>query len=167
MFLMLPSCQKEELNQDSMHNMDNLSTSPLSKPIKDKIKRGTVTDVAGNVYKTVLIGKQWWMAENLAYLPVVNLPTEESVTNPYYYVYDYIGEDVDAAKATDNYKTYGVLYNWTAAMAACPAGWHIPSDAEWTVGRRSGSRKQRENIYMGQKILGRSNTFIFSRWRLC
>jgi uncharacterized protein (TIGR02145 family) len=41
---------------------------------------------------------------------------------------------VGAAKATDNFKMFGVLYNWPAAMKACPAGWHLPtSDLEWDV----------------------------------
>ena len=42
-------------------------------------------------------------------------------------MYDYQGTDVNAAKGTSNYKTYGVLYNWEAAKSACPAGWHLPS----------------------------------------
>ena len=39
-----------------------------------------------------------------------------------------------AAQATDNYATYGVLYNWHAVMTGgiCPSGWHIPSDGEFT-----------------------------------
>ena len=82
-------------------------------------------------YNWVKIGDQIWMAENLAYLPVVNLPSAESYTEPYYYVYHYSGTDVTAAKETSNYKTYGVLYNWPAAKAACPAGWHLPTDDEW------------------------------------
>ncbi len=86
----------------------------------------------GKVYKTVTIGNQVWMAENLTYLPEVNTPATGSNTEPRYYVYGYDGTDVDEAKATANYTTYGVLYNWTAAMTACPAGWHLPSDAEWT-----------------------------------
>jgi len=73
------------------------------------------------------------VAENLTYLPAVSPPTEESGTDPYYYVYNYFGTNVNDAKASDNYKTFGVLYNWPAAMNACPKGWHIPSDAEWTV----------------------------------
>jgi uncharacterized protein (TIGR02145 family) len=54
---------------------------------------------------------------------------------------------VSAAKATTNYGTYGVLYNWPAAMngassstsvpsnvqGICPPGWHLPSDEEWKV----------------------------------
>ena len=70
----------------------------------------------------------------------------EDAAGSYYYVYGYDGTNVADAKATDNYATYGVLYNWTAAMdgeassttnpsgiqGVCPAGWHVPSDAEWT-----------------------------------
>jgi len=85
----------------------------------------------GNVYKYVKIGNQIWMAENLKYLPSVVGPSTGSQTTPYYYVYGYDGTSVAAAKATDNYTTYGVLYNWTAACNSCPDGWHLPSDAEW------------------------------------
>lgn len=85
----------------------------------------------GKSYKTVKIGNQIWMAENLAYLPSVSPPSAGSATDPYYYVYGYTGTDVAAAKATTNYSTYGVLYNWPAAKVACPKGWHVPSEAEW------------------------------------
>ena len=85
------------------------------------------------VYKTINIGEQVWMAENLAYLPSVEGPAIGSDKEPYYYVYDYDGTDVDEAKTTENYQTFGVLYNWPAAMTACPEGWHLPSDAEWTT----------------------------------
>jgi uncharacterized protein (TIGR02145 family) len=98
-------------------------------------------------YSTFQIGTQCWMAKNLSYLPSVSPSSVGSETTPYYYVYDYQGTDVNAAKATTNFQTYGVLYNWPAAMAGsassnsvpsgvqgvCPAGWHLPSDAEWTV----------------------------------
>ena len=93
---------------------------------------GTFTDSRdGHVYKTIKIGEQVWMAENLAYMPAVSPPTEGSYTEPLYYVYGYEGTNVAAAKATDNYATYGVLYNWPAAMASCPTGWHLPTDEEW------------------------------------
>ena len=87
----------------------------------------------GKVYKTVAVGDQVWLAEDLAYLPAVSAPSTGSQTDPHYYVYGYNGTDVTAAKATENYSTYGVLYNWPAAMTACPEGWHLPSDAEWTL----------------------------------
>jgi uncharacterized protein (TIGR02145 family) len=73
------------------------------------------------------------MAENLAYLPSVDPYSSSSYTTPYNYVYGYIGTSVSAAKATSNFGTYGVLYNWPAAMTACPAGWHLPTDEEWKI----------------------------------
>ena len=86
------------------------------------------------------------MAENLNYLPGVAGPETGSDTDAYYYVYGYDGTSVTEAKATANYSTYGVLYNWPAAMAGepgsssnpngvqgvCPTGWHLPGDDEWT-----------------------------------
>jgi uncharacterized protein (TIGR02145 family) len=93
---------------------------------------GTFTDPRdGNSYKWVKIGEQIWMAENLAYLPAVYPPTSGSYTEPRYYIHGYYGSDLAAAKQEDNYTTYGVLYNWTAAIAACPSGWHLPTDEEW------------------------------------
>jgi uncharacterized protein (TIGR02145 family) len=87
------------------------------------------------------------MAENLAYLPSVNGETDSSSIVAKYYVYDYDGTSVSTAKASSNYTTYGVLYNWPAAMAgaassttspsgvrgACPYGWHLPSGGEWNA----------------------------------
>jgi len=101
---------------------------------------GTFTDERDSTeYKWVKIGEQIWMAENLAYLPKVSPPSDGSNTEPYYYVYGYKGSSVREAKETDNYTTYGVLnyttcgvlYNWPAALEACPDGWHLPTDEEW------------------------------------
>ncbi|MDD4501351.1 MAG: FISUMP domain-containing protein [Bacteroidales bacterium] len=100
---------------------------------------GSFTDSRDDkVYKTVTIGDQVWMAENLAYLPSVAGRTTGSETEPLYYVNGYNGTDVTEAKAyyhetsaTYTYTTYGVLYNWQAAMNACPEGWHLPTDADW------------------------------------
>jgi len=87
----------------------------------------------GNLYSCRTYGSQVWMTKNMAYLPSVVGPGTGSNSTAYYYVYGYNGSDVATAKATDNYSTYGVLYNWTAAQSACPSGWHLPSDAEWTT----------------------------------
>ncbi len=87
----------------------------------------------GKVYNTVLIGSQCWMVENLAWLPSVNPPGDGSNLFVRYYVTGYNGSNVANAKATNNYQNYGVLYNWPAAMNACPAGWHLPTDDEWSM----------------------------------
>ena len=87
----------------------------------------------GNEYETVRIGDQCWLKKNLAYLPSVSPSSNGSQTSNYYYVYDYQGTNVTEAKATANYQTYGVIYNWRASLTACPPGWHLPADAEWTV----------------------------------
>ena len=125
------------------------------KKFTSAIEYGSFTDPRDDhVYKTVTIGEQVWMAENLAYLPsVVGWATgsedEGNESNSYYYVYGYDGTDVAAAKAYEdggqnNYQTYGVLYNWNAAMngqesteanpsvqCVCPDGWHLPNHPEW------------------------------------
>jgi len=71
------------------------------------------------------------MAENLAYLMTVNPSSEGSLSEPASYVYGYEGTNVGEAKAFSNYHTYGVLYNWSAALIVCPIGWHLPSSEEW------------------------------------
>ncbi len=86
----------------------------------------------GNTYRAVQIGHQCWLAENLRYLPAVCPATTTPDGSAMYYVYDYQGHDVSEAKATANYRNYGVLYNWPAALAACPPGWRLPTDAEWS-----------------------------------
>ncbi|MBN1415391.1 MAG: fibrobacter succinogenes major paralogous domain-containing protein [Bacteroidales bacterium] len=108
---------------------------------------GTFLDLRDNhEYKWVRICNRVWMAENLAFLPAVSPPTIESYTEPIFYVNEYNDTSVSEAMATENYKTYGVLYNWLAAMngcsgdstsaspvkGICPDGWHMPKDADWT-----------------------------------
>ena len=95
---------------------------------------GTVTDIDGNVYQTVTIGTQVWMAENLkvthyrngdAIPNVTDETTWQSLTTGAYCEYD---NDVNSVA------TYGRLYNWHAVADMrniAPAGWHVASDAEW------------------------------------
>jgi uncharacterized protein (TIGR02145 family) len=87
------------------------------------------------------------MTENLAYLPEVNPDSSISIVDKRFYVYGYKDTDVQAAKSTENYQKFGVLYNWPATVnnvsgsnsvpsgvkGICPSGWHVPSDAEWMV----------------------------------
>jgi uncharacterized protein (TIGR02145 family) len=95
----------------------------------------TVTDIDGNVYHTVAIGTQVWMAENLkttryndgTSIPLVtDSAAWTNLTTPGYCWYN------DSASYGN---TYGALYNWYAVNTGklAPAGWHVPSDSEWTV----------------------------------
>jgi uncharacterized protein (TIGR02145 family) len=89
-----------------------------------------------DAYRTVKIGSQVWMAENLKTtlfndgtpIPLVkDDKTWESLSTPGYCWYE---------NNRGRYmETYGALYNWFAVNTGklCPAGWHVPSDAEWTV----------------------------------
>lgn len=100
--------------------------------IQDEIRFGSFIDQRDQKsYKTVDIGDQTWMAENMSFLPAVSPNNTASGSNAIYYVYAYEGSNVKTAKSTDNYKNYGVLYNWTAAISVCPKGWHLPSGYDW------------------------------------
>jgi uncharacterized protein (TIGR02145 family) len=87
---------------------------------------GTFTDTRDDkTYKTVKIGNQWWMAENLAYeIPGKHAPGIDAWEAGYddWCYYD---------NSITNGNTYGILYQWEAAKAACPAGWHLPTNEEW------------------------------------
>jgi len=120
---------------------------------------GTVTDVDGNVYKTVRIGTQWWMAENLRVTHYRNGDgiqmatmdgeprTGENPTATYYPFGDAIPLVTDDAAWSalttgayciydnneSNAEIYGNLYNWYAvadSRSIAPVGWHVPIDAE-------------------------------------
>jgi len=97
---------------------------------------GSMTDQQGNVYKTIVIGTQEWMAENLntsIYRNGDAIPTNldngtwQNTTSG---AWAYYNNDVSYACP------YGKLYNWYACLDArqlCPVGWHVPTNAEWTV----------------------------------
>ncbi len=105
---------------------------------------GTVTDADGNVYQAVKIGNQEWMAENLRTTKyndgsAISLVADKaawrrihdsSLTTPAAYCY------YNNTTAADSIRKYGALYNWHVVSPAnlkkiAPAGWHVPSDAEW------------------------------------
>jgi len=75
---------------------------------------GTYNDSRdGKVYKTITIGKQTWMAENIAF---------KAESGCWAYNND-----------QNNVKTYGYLYNWETARKGCPSGWHLSSKDDWSA----------------------------------
>ncbi len=84
-----------------------------------------------HTYKLTSIGDQCWIRENLKYLPSVYAGSSSSITEPRYYVHSYNGTNVNEAKLSYIYKGYGVLYNYKAALSACPLSWKLPSDEDF------------------------------------
>jgi uncharacterized protein (TIGR02145 family) len=98
---------------------------------------GTVTDIDGNVYTTVIIGTQIWLGENLKVTHYRNGDVLPNVTNGTQWnrlstgAYCWYNNDEAAYK-----NVYGAYYNWFTVVDSrnlCPTGWHIPNDAEWTT----------------------------------
>jgi uncharacterized protein (TIGR02145 family) len=100
----------------------------------------TIYDVDGNAYKTVIIGTQQWMGENLKVskyndgIPIQNVSDSLQWQNQNSGAWTYYQNNIM------NNDKYGKLYNWFAVNPTtngyrniCPMGWHIPSDAEWNV----------------------------------
>lgn len=99
------------------------------------IKYGSVTDIDGNEYKTVTIGNQTWMAENLKVTHFRNGDPIENITdidewslNYSKPCYAWLNNDIS------NKDVYGAYYNWSAASDQrniAPEGWRVPTDKDW------------------------------------
>ena len=117
---------------------------------------GTVTDIDGNVYKTVRVGDQIWMAENLKTrhyndgTSIPNVTDSKAWLNITDGAYCYYNND-------NSYNLiYGKLYNWNAVNTGklAPKGWHVPSVEEW-----------RELIdYLGGSILATNKIKSSNGW---
>ncbi|MFN5628176.1 MAG: fibrobacter succinogenes major paralogous domain-containing protein [Bacteroidota bacterium] len=98
---------------------------------------GSITDQDGNVYKTIVIGTQEWMAENLKSSHYLNGDLIPWVTNEATWGALTTGAACWYNNDSITYNCpYGRLYNWyavTDTRNVCPTGWHVPSDAEWTT----------------------------------
>ena len=116
---------KAENQLGSSYGNDKTFTTPI-----------IVTDIDGNLYQTVVIGTQIWMAENLktthyrdgSAIPLITLNTAwNGLTSGAYCAFN---------NNITNLTIYGALYNWFAVVDTrniCPTGWHIPTDIEWTT----------------------------------
>lgn len=95
----------------------------------------SITDIEGNVYKTLVIDKQTWMAENLRTstyndgTTIAKVEDNQAWASTKSAAYCWYNNDEAKFKST-----YGALYNYYAVAMEkiCPAGWHVPTDEEWT-----------------------------------
>lgn len=105
--------------------------------IPEKIdSTGTVKDIDGNLYKTVKIGNQWWMAENLKVTRYNNGDHLHNRIRDIDWNIISIGAYCDYGNSAHNGDIYGHLYNWYAvndARRLAPEGWHVPSIEEWAM----------------------------------
>ena len=93
-----------------------------------------VTDIDGNVYRTVTIGTQVWMAENLKVTHYRNGDAITNVTDSATWAGLTTGAYCEYDNNPNNVAVYGRLYNWYAVSDSrniAPVGWHVPSDEEW------------------------------------
>lgn len=95
----------------------------------------SVTDIDGNTYPAVQIGSQCWMAADLKTTRYRDGSTIPNVTDNIAWTSLATGAWCNYDNNPSNDATYGKLYNWYAAANPniCPQGWHVPTDAEWTV----------------------------------
>jgi uncharacterized protein (TIGR02145 family) len=95
----------------------------------------SLTDIDGNIYPTVLIGNQWWMAENLRTSSYANGDSIQNVLNGTAWTQLDSGAWSNLSNLAANDSIYGKLYNWFTTSDPrnlCPIGWHVPTDTEWT-----------------------------------
>lgn len=126
-FVFISSCKKE----DNTNPINGQSTAIFN----PDITYGTLTDQDGNIYKTIIIGTQTWMAENLRTtiyndgtpIPNVTDSTEWSSLST--------GAYCNNNNDMGNAGTYGRLYNFYAVSTGklCPPGWHVPTNEEWVI----------------------------------
>jgi uncharacterized protein (TIGR02145 family) len=97
---------------------------------------GTVNDIDGNTYNYITIGTQTWMVENLKTTKFRNGQTISNITDNNTWANSVTAAWCDYLNLTTNGTTFGHLYNWYAigdSRNIAPAGWHVPTDAEWTI----------------------------------
>ena len=105
----------EEPSSSSMEDWNwNIPTEARFNP--DIAYDSIIDERDQQVYRTVTIGTQTWMAENL------NYKGPEAWFNAQSWCYDDVKE---------NCKVTGRLYDWSSNITYCPAGWHLPTEDEW------------------------------------
>jgi uncharacterized protein (TIGR02145 family) len=125
--IFINSCKKD----------DNSNDGNITPVFNSHLTYGTMTDQDGNVYRTIQIGLQTWMAENLRTTKyndgtaILNIKEDtlwrDAENGAYCSYYNTTNADTIAA--------YGLIYNWTAVHYGnlAPNGWHVPSENDWAL----------------------------------
>jgi uncharacterized protein (TIGR02145 family) len=132
--LVINGCNKDDDTPDTP-NPYNGKTTAVFNPDKTY---GTLTDQDGNIYRTITIGTQTWMAENLRTTKYRDGTAIPNVTDNTAWSNLSTGAycNYNNTESADTIATYGRLYNWYAATDSrdiAPSGWHVPTDDEWTT----------------------------------
>jgi uncharacterized protein (TIGR02145 family) len=95
-------------------------------------------EYGGKTYKTVKIGNQWWMAENMNYyVEGSKCYGEEGIYEEIFDIdlgrYEAVYKTISPDEIQANCDTYGRNYDWEMAMEVCSSGWHLPNDDEWDI----------------------------------
>lgn len=119
-------------------NDDNDEPDPDTPPVEldVEITRGTVEDIEENVYETVIIGGQEWMAENLRTTMYRDGTPIEYITDAGDWSLNTTGAYGLYHNQISNKEVYGAVYNHHAVANAahlCPAGWRVPTGTDWAV----------------------------------
>ena len=97
-----------------------------------------VTDIDGNIYNVITLGTQVWITEGLKTTKYNDGTAIPNTADNAEWSANTTGACCDYLNTTANSNIYGRLYNWyvvasTNPKNVCPAGWHVPSEAEWTI----------------------------------
>ncbi len=134
----------------------------------------TVMDIDSNVYHTVQIGFQCWMAENLKTTRYRNGTPIPYVPSNVEWVYLNTGAYAWPSNNASWKDAYGALYNWYTIVdtnGLCPEGWHVPTDNEWTImtnyigGTNSPHGNELKSCrQVNSPLGGECNTAMHPRW---
>lgn len=125
---------------DTIYSEDATFTTLEINPVNfnSDLTYGSVSDIDGNTYKTIQIGTQTWMAENLKTTKYNDGTAIPNIKDGTYWGALSTGAYCDYYNFPAYSAIYGRLYNWyvvasTNSQNVCPTGWHVTSDSEWTL----------------------------------
>ena len=150
LFVMLTCCCKDPVDQET-----GKSTAVFN-PSKTY---GTLVDIDGNIYKTITIGEQTWMAENLRTTHYQNGDPIPNVKNPSSWGSLATGAYCTYNNTTnpDSIATFGFLYNGFTIVDnrnIAPKGWHVPTDEDWDKLQTFVAEGEAETTSTGNGVAG-------------